>query len=353
MTHRGYSSALIFGICASSVLFACSDDSNSRDDSSGGNGGAGGATSDSGGTASDSGGSGGTAESGGTTGAEQISSPPTRPSKTLDQYAGKAELDAPPKLYPIDTNEDYQDRTQIQYLSGKGFDDAVDWEFSCSAGKQKNVWSYIGVPSNWEQYGFGSYSFGRTFMTTEKGLYRRRFTVPKEWEKKQVNLVFEGVMTDTEVLVNGKSAGPIHQGGFYSFQYDITALLRSDADNLLEVNVSKHSTDDSINKAERQGDYWVFGGIYRPVMLHAVPAESIDHIAVDARANGHLKVETKLKSLIEAGEVSLQLFDENLTKVGAPVVKAVSASDKSVTLEGIFPGLLSGLQKAHIAIEWP
>ena len=45
-------------------------------------------------------------------------------------------------------------------------------------------------------------------------------------------------MTDTSVLINGKSAGSTHQGGFYRFSYDITPLVKSGR-NVIEVRVSK------------------------------------------------------------------------------------------------------------------
>ena len=49
----------------------------------------------------------------------------------------------------------------------------------------------------------------------------------------RVNIVFDGSMTDTEVKVNGRSAGPVHQGAFYRFRYDISKLLKYGKDNLL------------------------------------------------------------------------------------------------------------------------
>ena len=78
-------------------------------------------------------------------------------------------------------------------------------------------------------------------------------------------------MTDTKVKVNGKLAGKIHQGAFYQFKYDITPLLKYGKSNLLEVEVSKRSENASINKAERDGDFWIFGGIFRPVFLEILP----------------------------------------------------------------------------------
>ena len=92
----------------------------------------------------------------------------------------------------------------------------------------------IQVPSCWEQQGFGNYNYGRDYKTNgknarfydEQGMYKYQFKVPAGWKGKNVNIVFDGSMTDTEVKINGKSAGAIHQGAFYRFKYDITSLLK-------------------------------------------------------------------------------------------------------------------------------
>ena len=124
----------------------------------------------------------------------------------------------------------------------------------------------------------------------------------------RVSIVFEGVMTDTDVLINGSSAGPVHQGGFYEFSYDITGLLKFDGSNLLEVTVHKVSSNPSVEAAERQADYWVFGGIYRPVYLKAAPAEHIEKIAVDAQDNGEISVKCCLNNIVHAGRVAAQVL---------------------------------------------
>jgi len=134
-------------------------------------------------------------------------------------------------------------------------------------------------------------------------------------------MVFEGVMTDTEVFVNGKLAGPIHQGGFYRFSYDITDLVK-EGDNTLEVNVSKVSANSSVEQAERQSDYWVFGGIYRPVYLEALPAEYIDWTSVDAKADGTFLLDVHLQHIDQADNVTAQIF----TLDGSPLGEAFAAT---------------------------
>ena len=203
---------------------------------------------------------------------------------------------------------------EVVYLSGHGPEDAVKWDFWCSEGMKSGKWGKIDVPSCWEQQGYGGLIYGRYYiydredekkwadrhdnrLTKEYGLYRHRFQVPRQWQGRQVNIVFEGVMTDTEVKVNGQLAGDIHQGGFYRFSYDITDLLQYGKKNLLEVKVNKHSADKSVNAAERRADWWLFGGIYRPVYLVSKPQTRIDHVAIDARADGKMRLDLQCKNL--------------------------------------------------------
>jgi hypothetical protein len=178
-------------------------------------------------------------------------------------------------------------KTEVLYLSGLDKDHTVQWDFFCTNGRNSGKWSKIAVPSNWELQGFGSYLYGKPNLTAnEKGQYKYEFIVSKNWQKKKIYIVFEGSMTDTEVKINGKSAGAMHQGAFYRFKYEISELLNYGGKNLLEVTVSKESTNESINRAERTSDYWVFGGIFRPVYLEAVPVQFIDRVAIDAKADG-------------------------------------------------------------------
>ena len=156
-----------------------------------------------------------------------------------------------------------QDTEKI-YLSGKGTDDAVMWDFYCTAGRNSGMWSQIPVPSNWELHGFGSFNYGHDMeRLNESGLYRYLFNIPIEWKQKKVSIVFDGSMTDTEVKINGRSAGPKHLGAFYRFDYDISKLLKYGQENLLEVKVDKSSSDSTVEAAERKADFWVFGGIFR------------------------------------------------------------------------------------------
>jgi hypothetical protein len=232
-------------------------------------------------------------------------------------------------LFVINWSVSHAQETQKLFLSGTGSDHTVNWQFYCTAGNNSGKWTTIPVPSNWEFQGFGKCNYGLakdSLRGKEQGLYKYEFNVPASWQGKAVNIVFDGSMTDTEVKLNGKSAGAIHQGSFYRFKYDVSALLNYGKSNLLEVTVSKHSANASVNAAERKGDFWIFGGIFRPVFLEATPKSHISYYAVDAKANGNLKAQLKLVS-VKSGTVTGQVYTLAGQKFGAPFSIKVNAGD--------------------------
>ena len=125
-------------------------------------------------------------------------------------------------------------KKEVKYLSGTDNIHTKTWDFFCTSGRKSGEWTTIEVPSQWEQQGFGEYDYGRDYRTygkkfrfsDETGIYKHKFTVPADWKGKRIYIVFEGSMTDTEVKTNGQSVGPIHQGAFYRFRYDITDKLK-------------------------------------------------------------------------------------------------------------------------------
>lgn len=236
----------------------------------------------------------------------------------------------------------------IQYLSGVDNEQTVDWDFWVTGGRKAGSWSKIAVPSHWEQQGFGSYNYGRDYVTygknfrfhDEKGIYRHAFKVPSEWKEKKIAIVFEGSMTDTEVKINGKSAGDIHQGSFYRFKYDITDKIKWQGENALEVTVSKMSADPTVNNAERLADYWILGGIYRPVYLEATPKTHITWTAIDAKADGSFKTNVYLEHVPAGSTLRVVLKDKTGRVVGAQNVPlAASDSVKTLTLQVENPNL--------------
>jgi len=228
-------------------------------------------------------------------------------------------------------------KTEVHYLSGTDKDHTVNWDFFCTKGMNSGIWSTIQVPSQWEQQGFGAYNYGQGDpINKEQGLYKYRFNVAKDWKGKKISIVFEGSMTDTEVKINGVSAGPVHQGAFYQFRYDISKLLLYGAENVLEATVSKESADSSINRAERRGDYWDFGGIFRPVYLEAVPVSNICRVAIDAKANGMFSMNVFLSGISKACTLEAQVQTLDGKVFGPALTVPVLKKAERAVLTGTF-----------------
>lgn len=255
-------------------------------------------------------------------------------------------------------------QTERQYLSGHGCDDMVEWDFFCTDGRNSNKWTKIGVPSCWELQGFGTYQYGITFygkpfpegVADEKGMYKYEFEVPEKFRNKQVKLVFEASMTDTEVKVNGRKLGEKHQGAFYRFAYDVTDFVKyGGKKNVLEVTVAKESANASVNLAERRADYWNFGGIFRPVFLEVKPAVNLRHIAIDAQADGSFHANCYLNMAHEGASIRTQVLDGKGKKLSELTVPVKTGGDwTSLQLHVANPDLWSAetpnLYKAQFSL---
>ena len=237
--------------------------------------------------------------------------------------------------------------TQRQYLSGHGCDDMVQWDFQCSDGRNSGQWTKIGVPSCWELQGFGTYQYGMRFygkatpegIANEKGLYKHEFTLPQEWQGRQILLVFEAAFTEIRVQINGRKAGNgTYQGGFTRHTMDVSdRVFFGKKKNRLEVECLKESTVPQVNLAERRADYWNFGGIWRPVFVISKPAQNISRVAIDAKHDGRFMADVFLNRALPGSSVSVHIMDANGTKVAQSPAYTISSDGAKVdfTAKGI------------------
>ncbi len=89
-------------------------------------------------------------------------------------------------------------------------------------------WHEMDLPNNWYLAGLNYHGVI---------WFRRRFTVPREWEGRAVRLRFEGVDYFAEVWLNGQPLGR-HEGYFQPFQFDVHGLLNYGGENVLAVRVN-------------------------------------------------------------------------------------------------------------------
>ena len=98
-------------------------------------------------------------------------------------------------------------------------------------------WNSIPVPSNWEMQGYGIpvytnviYPFDKTNVEAPVewnpvGSYRHQFSVPNNWEGREVYIHFDGVQSAFYIWVNGKKVG-YSQGSRTPAEFNITSYLK-------------------------------------------------------------------------------------------------------------------------------
>ena len=139
--------------------------------------------------------------------------------------------------------------------------------------------------------------------------YRTTFAVPKEWKDRRILLRFEGVYSAYYVWVNGRKVGYC-EDSCTAHEFDITPYISS-GENLLAVEVYRWSDGSYLEDQ----DFFRYSGIYRDVMLVAMPRREIRdfHAQVDV-VNGYRDATIDL-TVDGAGPVSASLYNASFEKV--------------------------------------
>ena len=201
--------------------------------------------------------------------------------------------------------EDYLEKKDELYLSLCG-----EWDLLFSEtveGREKDFYredfssdnfKKIKVPGHAELQGFGKIQYINTMYPWEGHEMLRPPMVPKEnnvlsyvryfdlketQKNKRIVLRFEGVETAMVVYLNGHFVG-YSEDSFSLSEFEITKYVR-EKDNKLALEVFKRS---SASYLEDQ-DFFRFSGIFRPVILYALPLCHIDDFFADCSLEGKNK----------------------------------------------------------------
>lgn len=119
------------------------------------------------------------------------------------------------------------------------------------------------------------------------GWYRRYFTLDESYSNKKIQIQFEGVMTDSDVYLNGEKIYT-RNGGYVGFTVDITDKVKLGENNVLALRVSKvDSPDTPPGKSEASLDFHYWGGIYRDVNMIVTERTSVtDALEADQIGGG-------------------------------------------------------------------
>lgn len=220
------------------------------------------------------------------------------------------------------------------------------------------AWDNIDVPSTWQVYGVrhgkswdkplycnvaypfsfdkttlsvmadrpGWFTYGAS-MKNPVGNYRRKFTVPAEWDGRDVFLRFNGAGHGYYVWVNGQYVG-YAEDSYLPSEFKITDYL-TEGENTLAVQVYRF-TSGSLIEAQ---DYWRLTGITRDVFLWSAPKSRIrDFYITNTLTGGYtaatLNVETELAGeALTDGRLTLKVMDG--TAVVAEASAAVATDGKT------------------------
>ena len=125
---------------------------------------------------------------------------------------------------------------------------------------------------------------GRRITKNDALWYERSFSIPKDWEGKNVLLHFGAVDWQAEVYVNDQQVGE-HKGGYDPFSFDITPYLKKSGKQTVKVKVQ----DASDNGFQPRGKqciintgiwYTPVSGIWQTVWLEPVAPAHIENYYV-------------------------------------------------------------------------
>lgn len=160
-------------------------------------------------------------------------------------------------------------------------------------------WGEMPVPGIWEVNGYGDplyvnigycwkgqFENNPPYVPVEKnhvGQYRNSFTVPADWNGKQIILHIGSATSNIRVWINGKEVG-YSQDSKLEARFDVTRFVKPGEENLFAFEIFRWCDGTYLEDQ----DFWKLAGIARETYLTAREKEHIEDINVNADAEGNL-----------------------------------------------------------------
>jgi hypothetical protein len=162
--------------------------------------------------------------------------------------------------------------------------------------------------------------------------YKRDFSIPNIWKKKNILLNFEACDWETTVWVDGKEVGT-HRGGYDPFTFDITEALDNKKLHELLVCVwdpTDKGTQPRGKQVTSPGSIWYTSttGIWQTVWIEPVNKSYIASFRTVTNAdNGTIIFKTDVKNA-DAGSLLFKILKE-----GRTIATATGKANKETTLQ--------------------
>jgi beta-glucuronidase len=182
----------------------------------------------------------------------------------------------------------------------------------------------IAVPGSWNE------QYEDLFGYLGLAWYVRRTYVPSTWRGQRVFIRVGSANYQGTVYINGERVGG-HEGGHLPFAFEITALVRWDAENVIAISVENELKPTRVPSGNLPSsamsmfmstprttfDFYPFAGLHRPVVLYTVPQTFIEDVTVVTDidgADGTVTITTRLNEPRAArGSVTLSGGAEPVT----------------------------------------
>lgn len=222
---------------------------------------------------------------------------------------------------------------------------AQGWEFQrggdvdpAQAAQAAGSWERVSVPHTWNRVGYYMPDPQTHLNRAESvdkyqgvGWYRMTFTPPAMDAGQRAWLQFDAASRTAEVWLNGQRIGG-HKGGFSRFRLDATRALRAGQANTLLVKVDNTQPAQGSSTADilpLAGDFFVHGGLYRPVSLIVTNAVHVDML--DAGGSGIFATTKSIDAAMANVDVRVRIRNDGTkTQAVNAVVRLIDAGGKTV-----------------------
>ena len=186
-------------------------------------------------------------------------------------------------------------------------------------------WDFIEVPGHLETQGYDAPQYtnviypwdGKSCIVSPEvdmehnivGSYVKTFRIEEPLQNKRTILSFQGFETAIYVWLNGKFVG-YGEDGYTPSEFDVTEFLK-EGENRLAVEVYQRSSASWL----QDQDFWRFTGLFRDVLLYALPQTHLDDLFVTTELTDDFKNSTLRARCTFSGEqadqIVLRLYDAN------------------------------------------
>lgn len=190
-------------------------------------------------------------------------------------------------------------------------------------GYDVSAWKEIPVPSNWEMHGYGTPIYTNIiyphrnnppFIEPQRGYtnetevnpvgsYRRDFTLPADWDGKEIFLHFNGAYSGLFVWVNGQKVG-YSQGSNNDAEFNITPYVKP-GQNMIAAQVFRWCDGSYLEDQ----DMFRLSGIHRDVYLFATPKTHVRDYTLLSEFE-----EDNLEKAVFKARTSIRNYGKNTSK---------------------------------------